>query len=470
MARKRHEEEEEEAEEKRLEEEEERKIKELEDLRRRRIEREEKKKTTEEEELKKILHEEEEEEAERKRQEEEAERKRQEEEAERKRQKEAAALARKQQEEAERKKQQEEAERKRKEEESKRKRKVEIETKPSLRKAGRRRIEKSSKKPSQKAFDFSTTDTDDETDRYEEEDDEIKFDAPAHHLALKKQAVFPISLFGIINQGNMCFASAAIQCFIRIPVITKYFANRSFPIKSSSYLYQKLILLSKVIDPNPYFISLKLEALKESIHKKFSNQEQQDSHDFLLHMIDKLSEENQNDFHCKIQRSLKSIMRSTFTCQSCNNIDIIKEVFVIIDLTIEGNNTLDDCIKKVIGRYEIERTCPACGCLNASKVSCIIKWPNYLILSLNRRGNVHPIICTERINIGDYSRTFTGSYSLFGIIMYHGSIDFGHYYAIVKSKKDEWALIDDDTYKKVDINNYLDHNHIYILFYQLNSS
>ena len=162
---------------------------------------------------------------------------------------------------------------------------------------------------------------------------------------------------------------------------------------------------------------------------------------------------------------------NTVNFQLMKDIDsqVISENLPINDKE-ENYQSINDCFKLFFDEENLEDPLYCHHCKepeNFSKKYSINRLPYVLILSLkrfkfNKNSNFK---LRQMITYPLYNLELEGKkYDLYGVINHYGSINSGHYTAIVKNKLKEWILCNDSSVYKIDEKRVM-HSNAYILFY-----
>ena len=170
-------------------------------------------------------------------------------------------------------------------------------------------------------------------------------------------------------------------------------------------------------------------------YSQFGGSRQQDAHEFLMIMLDQLSE---------FRKECLGQTVSTVTCLTCNHVSEKKEGFTCLNIEIPQNAeksplTLLDCIKETFMEEMIADgwSCSQCGAQNSGvkKEVYVKELPRLLIVQLKR------FRCTGRGYVKDKSavKLPRGSFKfkntrfdLKGVVNHMGSMNAGHYTANIK--------------------------------------
>ena len=262
---------------------------------------------------------------------------------------------------------------------------------------------------------------------------------------------------GIINIGNSCYFSSIIQCLIHS---SKLLLEEIRNLKGKHYVTKLQNIICRVINSgcavNP---SNEFKTLTKLFTEKGV---QQDAGEFLLFMIDRITDEIQtNSFKEMFRGKIKNI----FTCSNCKKYVETFDDFLILFLNIP-NNFLDSLIKYEIQEQNIEYRCTHCNRNDTTKkITQVMCWPKILIVQnmqfqLNQLKNKEIMIQKEFITMS----TPTYCYKLKCIVCHYGNKEFGHYTtAIIQSDK-IYEISDDSisetSFKTVAAN-------AYMIFYEM---
>ena len=306
---------------------------------------------------------------------------------------------------------------------------------------------------------------------------------------------------GILNHGNTCFLNSVIQCLYNIKSLTIYFISDQYlndmntlsDTKGVAKSYAKLV---KAMSTQNTVSGLEF---KDEICKHlqyFEGFDQQDAQEFLVNLLDALSEDlnrafskihkvkfevsekeedmlvpemkaklDWNRYQC-IHRSLifdifGGQFESRIECTQCKNKTYSFDLFWDVSLPLKskrfGNNDLNQCLDAFVEDEEMDYKCAKCQNKKANKMQKIYKWPVVLVLHLKRfyyllgwNKNSSEIKFQKDLVVDKWTSEIPGAdsgpkYKLVSAICHYGSLDYGHYIAYCLDEEDEkWYCKNDD--------------------------
>lgn len=303
---------------------------------------------------------------------------------------------------------------------------------------------------------------------------------------------------GIQNMGNTCYSNSTLQLIRVCPEWNAYCLTQNFS-ELADNNYKRIIVAYQDILKSLWssykpayvrplgFISEVRNAVKGTVYEMFGFPIPNDSHEFLVYLLDSfheaikteipyieksseemniMAENGWNKFVSKntseIVNMFFGMMRKTIHCTKCANNTYQWEVFNSLKIPCEGT-TFKDWIQNEIKESDIEGYhCDNCIKLTTERplakiYSHIWKLPNNLFITLRRfnsNGTKNMLNCPyegENITFSEYfaeesddpSRNLT--YELRGVSDHHGSHMGGHYTAQFKHPiSGEWWWIDDE--------------------------
>lgn len=337
-------------------------------------------------------------------------------------------------------------------------------------------------------------------------------------------------LIGFTNQGNNCFMNSALQCLFNIPPLADYFLNdlyvdeinldnpgssRGAITLSFAHLLKQYWTRSDLSEINPK----ELSGVILRFGPQFSKGTQQDSHEFLVFLLDKLHEDlNRVKEKLKIEEkdytgdhfeeyaseswrnylSLnKSVIvdlfqgqsKSTLKCMACGHKSHKFEPFMYLSLPIPGNDdeqhqvSLIECMKEYSKEERLkfgERwSCPQCRKLTeGTKKLEIWKLPNILLVHLKRfqfckqfngkkicRLVDFPIVDLDLSPIVQGYQRDKPIYDLLAVSNHQGELSSGHCFTFAKNREDQaWYSFNDSEVVKLKKENIVSSSG-YVLFF-----
>ncbi|XP_064463740.1 ubiquitin carboxyl-terminal hydrolase 8-like [Ornithodoros turicata] len=337
-------------------------------------------------------------------------------------------------------------------------------------------------------------------------------------------------LAGLKNLGNTCYMNATLQCLANTLPLALHFLsgryvkeiNRESRRGGGAELAEEFrSLLSQMYYKDKGVAPKSFKSLMGRFYSVYAGHEQQDAHEFLLNLIDRLHEglnrgpgrshtkgfvvdENLsvngriNQFWCHhVDRNLsvvsdlfEGLLVSTLTCLSCQKTSSSFEVFSCLSLPIpqhsSGTCYLQDCLKLFLEAEKMSGEaawdCPVCKQKRkAEKRMIIARLPKILIIQFNRfrcegawqskklQTYVHfPISNFDMNEYVDHTRVETQRrppYDLYAFLNHYGTLAAGHYIGYCRAgPRGGWYMYDDSSVSEVILSE-SDKRNAYILFY-----
>ena len=331
-------------------------------------------------------------------------------------------------------------------------------------------------------------------------------------------------LGGLVNVGNTCWFNTALQCLCNVSHLNHYILidkEIESDINKDSNEFDILIqfrqnlinlLQNKVVRPINLLKSINNYCRNKNISLHFGRQE--DSHEFLLFILDWLHEsikcsaeltydgnpknnmdklmiesfkswknDIENDYSKIIELFAGQYLYRVYSDSDKKEISHNFEKFISLSLDItEDTETLYDCIKNHNNTsfkgdeqyfYEKENTK-----IDATRVSFFWELPMYLIISLKRfnydntKNNKEIEVPIDNFDLSQFSDGYNklkSVYNLISIGLHQGSTLGGHYFAVTRKDHDKWFLYNDESVDNIsDINHFIKKfsDDIYYLIYQ----
>lgn len=321
-------------------------------------------------------------------------------------------------------------------------------------------------------------------------------------------------LSGIVNVGNTCYMNSVIQCISHTHDLTKYILTNDYQndvdIRKKEYkLTDEYIRILKALwSSNCTIKPVSFKVTLAKLNKQYANTMQQDSHEFLIYMIDIIHKtlsyqvninyngNPQNDDDNNAISAIKTWSdtfskeysyltelfygqyHSELKCDKCENIFNNFDPFCYLSLPINGKKTLDECFdeftKKETLDVDNKWKCGKCN-ENTSPDKKIYIWssPKMLIIQLKRfdymgnKLNHNVTFPLDNLDISKYSSKYNNNtkYELYATCNHLGGTNGGHYVACCKND-DKWYNFDDQNVSLIKDNNMVINNSAYLLFYK----
>ena len=263
---------------------------------------------------------------------------------------------------------------------------------------------------------------------------------------------------GMVNTGNSCFLNAVIQALNNVDCLLNYLktANRgkvTMQMKALSITLQKQN--NKIIVPDILHKTVKQQ------YPKFANKGQQDAHELLMILVERMVEEEADGggMKDKIKGQLENLVYgkilNKWECSGCQNIVIKEDKYNCLFGSFPQENEDDEdketdkenlmsTIEREMKSENIEFNCEKCSSKNAIQSSEIEEYPKILFVNLKRfefdakgQGKIH-----KHVEIP--LSMDNGRLELKSVVNHIGeSMEVGHYIAMCRHKPQQWYMYDD---------------------------
>jgi len=293
-------------------------------------------------------------------------------------------------------------------------------------------------------------------------------------------------LVGLENYSAFCYLNSSLQCLLSITELRDYFINKkyeeiSFRTKKKGFQFCEAMhrLFTDIWTTDDD--SVRPKYIHNLVYKRFHWGVHHDCHEFLLYLLSNLQDEmisatktsiklenmseqeawslykeNNNTI---IDELFAGMYKSIVICEKCSYESVTYEPFFDLSLAIPtgASKTLEKCISKFLTAEKLELkqgyVCDKCKHrTKASKVLELAVLPKVMVIHLKRfsmHSDAKKVSCQVEYPVSMNMNKFLSQqtneenkYSLSGLSVHMGCLDFGHYIAFSK-RGSTWAKFDD---------------------------
>lgn len=298
----------------------------------------------------------------------------------------------------------------------------------------------------------------------------------------------------LTNNNNDCYLNSSIQILLNIPIFNSLFNDINYRSPEILKLFKYIIDTNK---STKILNGFHIKKILSNYSQLFNNNEQQDCHETIIILLTLIHENYKIEYdyddiylskesykswikeinlfgYSYIIKNFMGQFKNITKCNNCDYNSIQYDNFNSLSLQItDDNSSINDCLYNFIKNEKLnDAICEKCKNKTLIKKTTIWKFPNILIIQLNRFIYINNYI-TRKINynvllqdtINIKSNNYVHNYKLNSYIEHFGgnSANIGHYTANI-FYNNEWYNTNDDVVKK--INRKDKSNNVYIMIYE----
>ena len=289
-------------------------------------------------------------------------------------------------------------------------------------------------------------------------------------------------LVGMRNVGNSCYQNAVLQCMLRLDDFWKLLVIARHDVDTlgrrlldfHSEANRKFSALPTI--NNPVIDPRGIREMMGSKNPAWKSREQQDALEYLLSLLDNLSDEMKNRRGNPVDSLFKGTLLSQTTCISCRHVSDKKDPFFVFCVPVSEKATLQEALASQQETLQgaDQYSCDKCRKkVDAVRSMEIAELPRIIVVGLKRfkwigelaEKNSKSMKCPLKgLSFGKGH-----SYSLVATVQHAGSsIHAGHYTANV-TEGGKWFRADDWEVSEIAEGSVINGD-TYMLFYVLNGS
>lgn len=330
-------------------------------------------------------------------------------------------------------------------------------------------------------------------------------------------------LSGLVNLGNTCFMNSGLQCIFQTWDLSKYLIAGDFiehlnqnknkhvthnELDEITFVREFVRTLIAYYEDNCIVKPVSIKSVIGRIHQCYVGFRQNDSHEFILRVLDILHQacnnypysplpindnfidiirnmanktwneycNSKNQGYSKIMELFYGQYHATLTCNLCGNISHSFDLFSSWSLAINNNiNTLYEAIDNFNREETLDEenkwTCDKCKMKScATRKISIWKYPQNIIIHIKRfdgfgkKNDMKIDYPIKNLHLTCESDENNHMYDLYAVNIHYGQMMFGHYVALCLNDNGNWYNYDDSDVSQFDKNNV--NQHAYLLFYK----
>jgi ubiquitin C-terminal hydrolase len=288
-------------------------------------------------------------------------------------------------------------------------------------------------------------------------------------------------IWSLVNPGNLCFLNSLLQNLARLAPLmvwleTSQAGTRSLSADDTTLAstFDHFCLKVNSNGTKSMMAAKTIECLRLVLPDLVSpigsgNQRQQDAHEVLLRLLDKLDSEGRSAGRCyfnifvdnptyqfghQLPALCTGLLEQETSCSRCAHRGSHQETFLCLSIPIpmQSEMTVAAIMAAYFARTQVKFRCSVCDETTAWTQQRVLRWPTVLVVHFLRWRGASKISSIIKVptTLSAPEDDDGSQYKLNGYILHHGpQANAGHYSAVVKvccQSSDEYFSISDDRF------------------------
>lgn len=316
---------------------------------------------------------------------------------------------------------------------------------------------------------------------------------------------------GLLNLGNTCYLNSVLQAIFHVPAVVNWLTSREEHAHAATCpdsvggpscvicAVRETLEESQRMSGNS-IRPLRITDILTHLGREFVPGRQQDAHEFLRCLIEKMREAYLKRFEnlrssteidrrvletTPLDQIFGGYLSSSVTCGNCSHVSETKQHFMDLALDIERTETVDQALDDFFAVEDLDMyRCGKCGrSVGATKQFAFERPPQVLCLHLKRFSyftndkitkhvRFRRSLVLSKYNAKQSSKVVSPPsfvYKLVGLMSHHGSSNGrGHYTAVCQTPSGTYHRFDDHLVTQISYND-VSQSDAYVMFYELDT-